>query len=117
MIACGDPSSFIRIISLSKLFGTPERLVVIDVIAVASVVMVTASALSVLIVGVAELIIVVTLGTSLVVIVDPVFKVDPLNNSPEPIVTADQVLVPLRKYIVCVPESAASAVRSPSRGW
>ncbi len=60
VIARAVPSSLIRMKSLSKLAGVPDRFVVIEVMAVASAVIVTASQVSVLIVGVAELVIVVT---------------------------------------------------------
>src|SRR5215468_10674264 len=62
VIARAVPSSLILKISLSKLFGVPDRFVVIDVIAVANAVIVTASQLSVLIVGVALLLSDVILG-------------------------------------------------------
>lgn len=68
VIALAVPSSLILNINLSKLFGVPVRLVVIEVIAVASAVIVTASQLSVLIVGVALLVILVTLGTILLLV-------------------------------------------------
>lgn len=68
VIACGEPSSLILIISLSKLLGAPERLVLMVLIAAARAVIVTASQVSVLIVGVAELVIVVTRGMMRVVI-------------------------------------------------
>ena len=60
VIARAVPSSLMRIVSLSKFAGVPDRLVVIEVMAVASAVIVTASQLLVLIVGVAELVIEVT---------------------------------------------------------
>ena len=60
VIARAVPLSLIRMKSLSKLAGVPDRFVVIEVMAVASAVMVTASQLFVLIVGVAELVIEVT---------------------------------------------------------
>jgi len=56
------PSSLILNNNLSKLLGVPDRLVVIEVMAVAKAVMVTQSQLSVLIVGVALLVMVVILG-------------------------------------------------------
>ncbi len=60
LIARAVPSSLILNISLSKLAGAPDKFVVIVLIAAANAVIVTASQLSVLIVGVAELVIVVT---------------------------------------------------------
>lgn len=62
VIALAEPSSLMRKSSWSKLAGVPVRFVVIDVIAVASAVIVTASQVFVLIVGVALLVIVVTRG-------------------------------------------------------
>ena len=64
LIVRGVPSSKMRITSLSKLLGVPDRFVVIDVMLAAKAVIVTASQLSVLIVGVAELLIVVTRGVT-----------------------------------------------------
>jgi len=61
-IVLAVPSSLNRMINLSKLLGVPERLLVIEVILVANAVIVTASQLSVLIVGVALEVIVVILG-------------------------------------------------------
>jgi hypothetical protein len=54
------PSSLMRTISLSKFAGDPDRFVDIEVIAVFKAVIVTASQASVFIVGVAELVMVVT---------------------------------------------------------
>ncbi len=62
LIARAVPSSLILKISLSKLLGAPLRFVVIVLIAAANAVIVTQSQLSVLIVGVALLVIVVTRG-------------------------------------------------------
>lgn len=64
VIARAVPLSLIRIINLSKLFGVPVKFVVIDVIAAACAVMVTASQVSVLIVGVPDDVIDVTRGTN-----------------------------------------------------
>ena len=62
VIARAVPLSFILITSLSKLLGVPVKFVVMDVIAAARAVIVTASQISVLIVGVALEVIVVIDG-------------------------------------------------------
>ena len=69
-IALAVPSSLILMINFWKLTGVPERFVVMDVISAACAVIVTASQLSVLIVGVALDVIVVTLGV-IVIAADP----------------------------------------------
>lgn len=71
VIALPVPSSLNLIMSFWKLAGVPVRLVVIDVIATASAVIVTASHESVFMDGVAELVIVVTLGTGTALSVVP----------------------------------------------
>ena len=62
VIARAVPLSLIRIISFWKFVGVPERLVVMEVIAVARAVMECASELSVFIVGVADEVSEVTRG-------------------------------------------------------
>jgi len=105
VIARAVPSSLIRKISLSKLLGVPDKFVVMDVIAAARAVIVTASQLSVLIVGVAELVIVVMRGVtrllvnvcvSLVPTIVPLGAVAVVNGDvPLPIKTPVNVPAPL----------------------